>query len=245
MIFFKPEICFKVKDFEESVKDIIKRIKYSTNKYEISTIKEFLCVDSVDEESIKTNFKTIYNTYIKQGEKQIKSMQTFWAKEGENILGLITKELNLSLFGESKAYCMLDCSPLPYLSLADRRITLPINESLDNNICYALNVLVKAFVLNKFKETCSTNINFEYSRDSVYWIMADLVADSLFYHTELKKYAENTAFKYYYGLKIGNQNVIDQVRGKFLEMNILEFIQYVLDFVSKNISVFSKFTNRY
>ena len=245
MIFFKPEIVFKVKDFEESVKDIIKRCKFSTNKFEVNTIKEFLCVNSIDEEYAISNFKTIYNTFRKQGEKQIKSMQAFWNEEGEKILTIITKALSLNLFGDAKAFCMLDCSPLPLISIQDRKISLPINESLDNNICYALNVLVKAFVLNKFKEGCSANINLDYSRDSVYWIMADLVADSLFYHTDLKQYAENTAFKYYYGLKIESGNIIERFRNKFLEMNIVDFIQHVLDFVSKNMEVFSKFTNKY
>ena len=109
----------------------------------------------------------------------------------------------------------------------------------------ALSFMVKYFILNKFIDNKSENILLDYNKDSVYWIMADLVADSMFFHTELKNYAQNTAFKYFYELKIEDVNLIDFIRSVYPTLSILDFMNFVLEFVKNNISTFIKFTNRY
>ena len=245
MIFFKPDICFKVKTLDETVADFCKRIKSSNNSYELSILKDFLPLKEYDEVAVKAKLKSIYNIHVMQGEKQIKSIQAYWQKIEKRFFDVLNECLDLNLFGEVQTYCMLDCLPLPLISCKGKKISLPITESLDNNIRFALNHIVKYFLLKKFIEKGSKSFNFEYNRDSAYWIMADLVADSLFFHTDLKEFAHNTAYKYYYGLKIKNGNLIDYIRSIYPKMEIMDFMQYVLDFVGENIAIFSKFTNRY
>lgn len=245
MIFFKPDVCFKLKTLDETVLDLHNRLKNSNNSYELLKIKEFLKLNECDEKTIKLKLKNIYNSMSMQGKKQLTSIQTYWKKIECKFFTVLSECLQIELFGDVQAYCLMDCSPLPLINFKGRIVSLPISESLDNNIRYALSFLVKYFLLKKFSWKSSENINYEYTRDSVYWIMADLVADSLFFYTELKEFAQNTAYKYYYGLKIKEDNLIDYIRSVYPKMDLSEFMQFVLDFVADNMSIFSKFTNRY
>lgn len=244
MIFFKPNICFKVKTLEETANDFVNRLKNSNNAYEISTLKNFLSCKDYSLDEVKFKLKNEHNLTVLQGEKQLQSIKSYWLKIEERFFNILSEVLDFNMFGEVQAYCFLDCMPLPCVDFSVRKISLSIHESLNNNVRFALSFMVKFFVLKKFMGN-SEVISFDYSKDSVYWIMADLVADCLFYHTDLKIFAENTAYKYYYGLKISDINVIDYLRNVYPTMNILDFMSFVFDIVNNNMAIFTKFTNRY
>lgn len=245
MIFFKPNICFKIKTLEDTANCLISRIQNSHNSYEVQKLKECVNIDDFYIDNVKAELKNDYNLTISQAEKQLQSIEKYWKEIQNEFFIKLSKVLDFDINGEVQGYCMIDCLPLPYIDLKRRSLSLSVNDSLDNNVRFALGLIVKYFVLNKFLDSKVDNIVYNYNKDSVYWIMADLVADSIFFHTELKKFAQNTAYKYYYDLKINATNLIDYIRGVYPTMNIIDFMGYVLEFVEDNLSVFTKFTNRY
>jgi len=184
MIFFKPNICFKLKTLDETTLDLISRLKTSNNSYELSVLKEFVKDTELTFDNVKNKIKTEYNFSVLQGDKQLQSIGSYWTKIEQEFFNVLSNVLDVDMFGEVQAYCLLDCIPLPYVDFSAKKISLPIHESLDNNVRFALGMLVKIFLLRKFVDNIAGNVELSYNKDSVYWIMADLVADSLFFHTK-------------------------------------------------------------
>ena len=245
MIFFKPNVCFKLKTLDETVEDLISRVEFSNNLYEVSKLKECINEVSLTFDDVKKELKNDYNLTFLKCQKQLVSIEKYWNSIKDEFLLALSNVLNVDLIGEVQTYCLIDCLPFPNIDLNRRRLSLSVSESLDDNIRFALGLIVKYFILKKFTDNKAEEIVCNYDKDSVYWIMADLVADSIFFYSDLNKFTSDTAFKYYYGLKIEDINVIEYIRNAYLKMGVLDFMGFVFGFVKNNIDTFTKFTNRY
>ena len=228
MIFFKPNICFKLKDFDNCFFDICNRLNFSSNSYEIEKLKSFINYKfDLGIEQAKSNFKVQYMLHKEQAEKQVNSFKLFWTKTGEEFLKDVFSCFNIKPQGEKQFLVFVDCAPLPYIQFYESKLSLSVFDNLDFNLTYFLSFIVKSLLLNIFSKSENIGADLDYGKDSAYWIMADLVADCLFSETKLKKYAENVAYKYYYNLKIGDENVINMLRTKFKSMDLPSFMRYV------------------
>lgn len=244
MIFFKPKINFKIKELDECCKDCFNRLVYSNNKYEVNCIKHFLNLkNNFSFDNIKEKLKEYYLN-LKVAEEQLNLFKSYWQENGDKFLNKLFKFFNIIPNGDIAVNCFLDVLPVPYIDLYNRRLTLSLTNSFEINVKYGLSFLVKIFLLKILNETSSKNLNFVYNKDSVFWIMADLVTDCIFFY-EFNEFATNVAYKYYYNLKINNEGVINFLRANYKKMDLNSFISFVTNFVCENISCFTKFSNRY
>lgn len=242
-MFFNQNIIFKQKTIDESAYDLYKRFYTSRNSFEkktlVSRLKEDkpslkLCKDFLRKETAESNEVGMLDGF-----------KMFWVNHSQSIVQELQHVLECEDVLPRQILCFLDMSPYMLIDYNNATISLSVNHTLKENIDSFVAFLVKYAVVDRLWNGETMKINLSYSKDSVYWIMADFVADSICYYSSLPCFDISPAYKFYYSLSYNGENLIQKFRALYNKMPILEFMHYILEFVEHNYDMFECFTNRY
>ena len=245
MIFYKPEISFKVKTLETCINDVCEICFIESNSHYIKDIKQFLNINDVNEKIIREKLGEIYSKNFEKAEQHAKELQDIWEKYENFVLSQVNSILGVESGADLQAWCLVDVLPFTNFDLYNKTICLPYTNTIDENVKIALPFLIKCMLLIAFLSNDIYRIDLKYSINNRYWIMADLVVDAIFNATDLKKLNDKPAYKFYYNLIIEKENVIEKVRQKYKEMSLVEFMKWTLTYITKNLKDFNYFKNRY
>lgn len=243
-MFFNRGIIFKQKTIDESAYDLCRRFYTSKNSYEIRTLRNLLQEDRPDFKLCK-EFLEKETTENGVSYDLLDKFEEFWTDNSQSIIAELTKMLDCDSVIPSQLLCFFDVAPYNLIDFNNATISLSMNKSFEDNLSTFISFLIKYSVINRLWYGEVARVNMTYSKDSVYWIMADFVADAICYHSTLPCFKIMPAYKYYYSLYKDGEKLVDKFRRLYLEMPILDFIKYVLTYVEKNYSIFRNFTNRY
>lgn len=244
MIFFKPKISFKLKSIEDCTEDAYNRCALSTNRYERQEIKKFLNINETNREKIFESVKQKYKNIASLEQKVRETEKIFY--NYLDILNDAWRELySISKDGEVGFFCFFDILPLPFVDFVHRAITLPLTQEPDVNAKNTLDYLIKYLIICIECGIRSKSVNLLYDKNNKYFIMAEFVADAIFYNNfhDTKGFPSSKSF--YHNMRLDNERLVDKFRREYKQMPIKSFIKFVLEIVDANEKEFRYLTNRY
>lgn len=241
-MFFYDKVIFKQKSLDESAYDLCKQIQTTGNQFEKKILSQMFDGESQSFEECKEFLKREAEDSTAE---QLRNIKNFWEDNAKRIVEELQSTLQCQTPITRQILCFLDMSPNMIIDYSNATISLSAYTSFRDNIDFFVAFLIKCAVINRLWEGEAVKINMEYSKDSVYWVMADLVADSICHYSRLQCFKITPAYKFYYAININGENLIDKLREVYLAMPIIDYIKYVLSFVEKNWDIFEQFKNRY
>ncbi len=240
-MFFYDKIVFKQKTLNESAYDLLMRVQTVTSRSEKSAVSSIL-------DGQRPNFagcrEYLQKEFGKEKVGELGGIKNYW---GENSRGIL-KELSFVLQNEvaidEQVLCFGDRLSKNAIDCNNTTLSLSGWGSRQDNTDFFVTYLVKFAVVCSLWGDSQQKPNVEYSNTCVYWVMADLVADSICFYSRLPSFDFDPAYKFYYAITINGENLMNKLHEAYMCMPIMDFVKYVVSFVEKNWAMFEQFKYR-
>lgn len=241
-MFFYDKIVFKQKTLNESAYDLLKRAKTSNSLSEKRRASAILDGQKPSFEKYKECLQKDFGAGG-VGE-QLCGIENFWGKNSRGILKELSMILQIEMPLNDQVLCFGDQSPNTVIDYDNATLSLSGRVSFRDNADFFVTFLVKFAVVHSLWGDKNQQPNVTYSNTCAYWVMADLVADSICFYSRLPCLDFDPAYKLYYAISINGENLMNKLHEAYMCMPIFDFVKYVMSFVEKNWEMFEQFKNR-